>query len=105
MSRSPVKASRLPHPGCGPAKQIAQTSETERRGAALDELVDLAGAGDFHTFDEIALLVAARLDAGRARPHAAPAGKKVFDQDSKRPQRSRHPAVCRALGHAHEPAG
>src|SRR5262245_19912244 len=97
MSRSPVTASRLPHPGCGPAKHIAQTSETERRGTALDELVDLAGTGDFHAFDEIALLVAARLDAGRARPQTPPAREKVLDQGSQRLQRHHDRAVDRAL--------
>src|SRR2546423_13797767 len=72
-------------------------SKAECRGTGLDQFVYLAGPGDLDPIDEIALLVAASLDARRAGPQAAPAREKILDQRSQRLKRGHHRAVDRAL--------
>src|SRR5215475_10021625 len=57
----------------------------------------LARTRNLDTLDEVALLVATRLDARRAGPQAAAACKEVLDQRRKRFQWMRHQIVDGAL--------
>jgi hypothetical protein len=66
---------------------------------SVDELVNLAGPGDLHPVDQIALLVAAGLDARRACPQAAAAGEKVLDESCERLERRDDGALDSALSH------
>src|SRR5690606_2774762 len=79
------------------ANGAGKALEAERRGAGLDQLVDLAGAGDLDPRKQVVLLVAARLDAGRARPDLAAALHEVADQLRERLQRVDHRHIGRAL--------
>src|SRR6476620_12560607 len=59
-------------------------SKAQRRRAALDQLMDLARAGDLDATNQIVLLVAARFHARRARPQAAAALEEVGDERGER---------------------
>src|SRR4029077_20905768 len=74
-------------------RRAAGRSKAERRGAGLDQLVNFARPGDLDPVDEVALLVAARLDARRAGPQAAAARQKILDQGGQRLRRGDHCAV------------
>src|SRR6266849_1638058 len=72
------------------------TSKAERCRAGLDQLVHLARTGDLHAVDQVALLVSARFDAGRAGPQSAAAGEEILHQRRQRLERRNHGAVDRA---------
>src|SRR5262249_53198967 len=79
------------------------SSKAERRRAGFDALVHHAGAGDLNAVDEILLLVATRLDAGRTGPQATAAREKVFHQRCQRLQRMHDQVVDGAFAHQVDP--
>src|SRR5690606_8975538 len=81
------------------ARQLSGRSEAERGRAFLDLLVDLARAGDDDAVDQVARLIAACLDAGRAGPELAAAGEEILDQRLERLKRVHDMVLDCTLAH------
>src|SRR5262245_41517122 len=77
--------------------------KAERRRAGFDALVHHGGAGDLNAVDEILLLVATRLDAGRTGPQATATGEKVLHQRCQGLQRMHDQVVDGAFAHQVDP--
>src|SRR6185369_1759479 len=73
--------------------------KAEGGGATLDPLVDHARTGDGDAFDEIRLVVAARLDARRAGVQCAAAAHEVAHEVGQRVQRLHVRAVGGFFAH------